>query len=110
MEKKEELTKIYAPSAVQNQEDTHSISDSTGKLTWQQQKEEQARLRKKQNDLKKTEDRIHELEVRDSEIDELMTREEVFTDVAKCMELNNEKTAVTEELETLYEIWETLAE
>ena len=76
----------------------------------QQQKEEQARIRKRQNELKKTEDRIHVLEVRDKEIDELMMQEEVFTNVAKCVELNKEKTAVNEELEQLYERWEELAE
>ncbi len=73
-------------------------------------KEEQARIRKRQNELKKTEERIHVLEVRDKEIDDLMMQEEVFTNVAKCVELNKEKTAINEELETLYERWEELAE
>ena len=112
LEKKDELTKIYVPSATE--EETASLPSSSaetaGKLTWQQQKEEQARIRKRQNELKKTEDRIHVLEVRDKEIDELMMQEEVFTNVAKCVELNKEKTAVNEELEQLYEHWEELAE
>ena len=108
LEKKDELTKIYVPSATE--EETASLPSSSaetaGKLTWQQQKEEQARIRKRQNELKKTEDRIHVLEVRDKEIDELMMQEEVFTNVAKCVELNKEKTAINEELEQLYEHWE----
>ena len=112
LEKKDELTKIYVPSATE--EETASLpsssADTAGKLTWQQQKQEQARIRKRQNELKKTEDRIHVLEVRDKEIDELMMQEEVFTNVAKCVELNKEKTAVNEELEQLYEHWEELAE
>lgn len=112
LEKKDELTKIYVPSATE--EETVSLPSSSaetaGKLTWQQQKEEQARIRKRQNELKKTEDRIHVLEVRDKEIDELMMQEEVFTNVAKCVELNKEKTAINEELEQLYERWEELAE
>ena len=112
LEKKDELTKIYVPAATE--EETASLPSSSaetaGKLTWQQQKEEQARIRKRQNELKKTEDRIHVLEVRDKEIDELMMQEEVFTNVAKCVELNKEKTAVNEELEQLYEHWEELAE
>ena len=112
LEKKDELTKIYVPSATE--EETASLPSSSaetaGKLTWQQQKEEQARIRKRQNELKKTEDRIHVLEVRDKEIDELMMQEEVFTNVAKCVELNKEKTAINEELEQLYEHWEELAE
>ena len=112
LEKKDELTKIYVPSATE--EETASLPSSSaetaGKLTWQQLKEEQARIRKRQNELKKTEDRIHVLEVRDKEIDELMMQEEVFTNVAKCVELNKEKTAINEELEQLYERWEELAE
>ena len=112
LEKKDELTKIYVPSATE--EETASLPSSSaetaGKLTWQQQKEVQARIRKRQNELKKTEDRIHVLEVRDKEIDELMMQEEVFTNVAKCVELNKEKTAINEELEQLYERWEELAE
>ena len=112
LEKKDELTKLYVPSATE--EETASLPSSSaetaGKLTWQQQKEEQARIRKRQNELKKTEDRIHVLEVRDKEIDELMMQEEVFTNVAKCVELNKEKTAINEELEQLYERWEELAE
>ena len=112
LEKKDELTKIYVPSATE--EETASLPSSSaetaGKLTWQQQKDEQARIRKRQNELKKTEDRIHVLEVRDKEIDELMMQEEVFTNVAKCVELNKEKTAINEELEQLYERWEELAE
>ena len=109
LEKKEELTKIYAPAAAK-QEVEAQFSESSGKLSWQQQKEEQAKLRKRQNDLKKTEDRIHELETRDSEIDILMTQEEIYTDVAKCIQLNNEKASIAEELEKLYELWEELAE
>ena len=107
LEKKEELTQIYAPSALP---DSSAEKESESKLSWQQQKEEQAKQRKRQNDLKKTEDRIHELETRDGEIDELMTQEEIFTDMSKCLELNKEKAAILEELDALYEIWETLAE
>ena len=111
LEKKDELTRIYVPSATE--EETASLpssAETAGKLTWQQQKEEQVRIRKRQNELKKTEERIHVLEVRDKEIDDLMMQEEVFTNVAKCVELNKEKTAINEELETLYERWEELAE
>lgn len=112
LEKKDELTKIYVPSATEEETASFpsSSAETAGKLTWQQQKEEQARIRKRQNELKKTEDRIHVLEVRDKEIDELMMQEEVFTNVAKCVELNKEKTAINEELEQLYERWEELAE
>ena len=89
-----------------------AISDSSaaGKMDWKTQKEEQARLRKRQNELKKTEDKIHELETRDGEIDELLSQEEIYTDVSRLMELNKEKESIQEELEVLYEKWEELAE
>lgn len=87
-----------------------SASDTGAKLDWKAQKEEQARIRKRQNELKKTEDAIHQLETRDSEINELLELEEVYTDVSRLMELNKEKDSISEKLEKLYELWEALAE
>ena len=85
-------------------------SPADGKTDWKAQKEEQARLRKRQNELKKVEDKIHELETRDGEIDGLLSQEEVYTDVSRLMELNKEKESIQKELEVLYEKWEELAE
>ena len=85
-------------------------SPADGKIDWKVQKEEQARLRKRQNELKKVEDKIHELETRDGEIDELLSQEDVYTDVSRLMELNKEKESIQKELEVLYEKWEELAE
>ncbi len=107
LEKVDELTKAYAPAA-----DTPvPASETSGsRLDWERQKEEQARTRKRQNELKKTEDRIALLEDRNNEIDDLMTKEEIFTDVAKCIELGKEKAAISDELDMLYEQWEALCE
>ena len=57
LEKKEELTRIYAPAAdAAALEETAAPSEaSSTKLDWKAQKEEQARLRKKENELKKEE-------------------------------------------------------
>ena len=55
-------------------------------------------------------DKIHELETRDGEIDELLSQEDVYTDVSRLMELNKEKESIQKELEVLYEKWEELAE
>ena len=77
-----------------------SSADAGGKLDWKAQKEEQARQRKRQNDLKKVEDEIHRLETRDGEIDGLLCDESVFSDVAKLMELNKEKEEIAGKLET----------
>ena len=102
LEKREELTEKYAPAAAQ-------AEASDNKLSWQQQKEEQARQRKRENELKKVEARIEELETRDKEIDETMVLPEICTNVAECARLSKEKTAIIEELEGLYEKWEELA-
>lgn len=111
LEKKEELTDKYAP--VQQEtvtvQETAPATTSEGKLTWQQQKEEQARKRKQEAELKKTEARIEELETRDKEIDETLVLPDVCTNVGRCAELSREKDKIQQELEELYEKWETLA-
>ena len=110
LEKREELTRIYAPetSVSSVAQSNAATAVSSGKDEWQKRKEEQARERKRQNDLKKTEDQIQKLEARNQEIDEQMCLESVYTDVAKCMELNKEKTENANKLEALYEVWESL--
>ncbi len=88
-----------------------TMDEYTGdnKLSWQQQKEEQARIRKRKNDLAKTEDEIHRLETRGEEIEELLTKEEIYTNVQKLIELNNEKKSIEDRLTMLLEQWELLA-
>lgn len=108
LEKKDLMTSLYTASPSGNEEATEEVSDI--KLDWKAQKEEQARIRKRQNELKKTEDEIHSLETRDGEIDEMLGKEEIFTDVPRLIELNKEKEAIAGKLEELYELWEELAE
>lgn len=108
LEKKEILTSAYVskPEIV-----TETSPEKTqAKLSWQEQKEEQARQRKRQNEFKKTEERITVLEERNMEIDDLLTQEAIYTNSVECQKLTNEKTANEEELEALYEKWEELAE
>ena len=107
LEKKDEMTQIYAPAQETAFEEVREVSET--KLTWQQQKEEQARKRKQENELKKTEQRIEELETRDKEIDATLILPDVCTNVGKCAELSREKDKIQQELEELYEKWETLA-
>ena len=108
LEKKEEMTRIYAPvQETAAQEVKENVSET--KLTWQQQKEEQALKRKRENELKKVEARIEELETRDKEIDETMVLPDICTNVAECTKLSREKAAIAEDLEGLYEKWEELA-
>lgn len=106
LEKKEELTKIYAP---ESDDEVPEETLSATKLDWKQQKEEQARQRKRENDLKKTEAEIEKLETRDREIDEEMNKPEIAVNVSECVRLSKEKAEIAEKLEVLYEKWEELA-
>lgn len=107
LEKKDELTAAYA-GETHIDSYTSPGAPSKSKLSWQEQKEAQAKERKRLNELKKTEDRITELEERDASIDEMMSLEEVFTNSVRCQELASEKAAIAAELENLYERWEEL--
>ena len=109
LEKKEALTAAYA-STTTNVSNPSTSAPSETKLDWKSQKEAQAKERKRQNDLKKTEERIAALEERDGEIDTLMTQEDVYTNSVRCQELSKEKADILEELEELYLKWEELAE
>lgn len=110
LEKKEELTAAYTSNVTVSDSSSSASAPSENKLSWQEQKEAQAKERKRQNDLRKTEERITALEERDSEIDQLMMKEEIFTNSVKCQELAQEKATIAEELEELYEKWEELEE
>jgi ATP-binding cassette subfamily F protein 3 len=110
LEKKEAVEAAFAAAPAAVTAVSPAFSAESAKLDWKAQKEEQAKLRKRQNELKKTEEEIHLLETRDSEIDSLLTLEEIYTDVAKLVSLNKEKEELNEKLSVLYEKWEGLAE
>ncbi len=86
-----------------------SFAPSSGVMDWKAQKEEQARIRKRQNELKRTEDEIQKLESRNEEIDSQLVREDICRDVAKLVDLHKEKDSLEERLSILYETWESLA-
>lgn len=109
LEKKDILTRAALGSR-QSENDQPTDHSASGVSDWKQQKEEQARLRKRQNDLRRTEEAILRLEERDGEIDDALTKEEVYSDPAKLMELNQEKTELQSQLSRLYEQWEALVE
>ena len=91
-----------------NTDAAESVSDS--KLSWQQQKEEQALKRKKENRLRKCEDDIAALEDEIAQLNEQMADPAIATDVAKLQELSQKQTALQETLEQRYEEWEELSE
>ncbi|MDD6857552.1 MAG: ABC-F family ATP-binding cassette domain-containing protein [Lachnospiraceae bacterium] len=110
LEKCDEMTKIYAPESGSLSSGSSSSAGTApdAKADWKAQKEEQAKLRKIQNEIKKTESRIDELEQIISECDSELANPEYATNVGKLMEIQKSKEAAEAELETLYEKWEEL--
>ena len=79
------------------------------KLDWKAQKEEQALRRKRENDLKKCEDMIADLEEKLSAIDAKMQQPEIACNSAELGKLTKEQAALQEKLDEQMELWETLA-
>ena len=71
-------------------------------------KEEQAKERKRQIDIKKIEEEISQIEDKIALLDEDLTKEEVYSSSIKCMEVHKEQEALKEKLDTLYEKWDSL--
>ena len=110
IEKKAERERLAAANAadmpaLQSVKAT-TVSDS--KADWLMQKEEQAKARKKANEIKKVEDEIEKTEARIAELDELLFTPEVNADTEKLKTLFDEKTVLETKLEALYEKWEEI--
>lgn len=103
LEKKDILTPVS-----QNAADASS-EPSAQKLDWQKKKEQQAAQRKKENELKKCETRIAELEDKIKVLDNEMSQPDTATNVAKLQELAKDREEAEKELEELYEKWEELS-
>lgn len=107
MEKKQEKLSISTEQTEQSS--STGTADAGTKLDWKAQKEEQAKARKKANDLKKTEQRIEELETQIAALEEEMAQPEVATNSGKLNELSLKHASLSEELNELYDKWESLA-
>ncbi len=139
LEKNEELTKLYtnkneqqilnkhnsSPSLLQknncidsqNNYDINKLKDynfntdpNSGKLSWLQQKEAQAKRRKLENEYNKTEQDIALNEEIISSVDNELSKPEIATNSAKCSELSEKRNTAELKLAKLYEKWEELAE
>ncbi len=115
LEKKDVVEETYAKS--QSASGTSGTLSSpqpapadNSKADWQAKKEEQSRIRKKANDLKRLEEAIAGLEERSREIDDELCRPEIATDAPRCMALAREQEKIAAELEEQYARWESLAE
>lgn len=94
----------------ENTLDNPTNATSDNKKNWQQQKEQQAQIRKIENEIKKVEKEIENLEQKNEEIDALLVKEEVYTDVEKLVECNNQKKKIEQRLEECMETWEELSQ
>ncbi|MGN0377243.1 MAG: ribosomal protection-like ABC-F family protein [Suilimivivens sp.] len=107
LEKKETLEQAYLTSSAVSFKAEEALSEN--KLDWQAQKEQQAKQRKKENDIKKCEEEISRLEERDRILDEEMALPENATNVAKLQEITKEKEEIADKLALLYDNWEQLS-
>ena len=113
IEKKEDNEKAQLTAVEKTAAPSQTMTETPAadnKLTWQQQKEEQARLRKIENELKKVEKEIEELEARNEELDAWLSDPANGTNVAKLQEYSKEHEANDNRLEELMEKWEELSE
>jgi ATP-binding cassette subfamily F protein 3 len=99
---------LLSPAAV-CEASSKPADDSAVKLDWKQQKESQALARKRENDIKKCEEKIEKLEAKGAELDEEMAKPEIATNSAKLQEVAAKRAEVDTELEELYAKWEELS-
>ena len=105
LEKKEDVERAQLHSGISAAEAT---ADSSAKLDWKAQKEEEAKKRKQANDLKKLEMLIERLEEEDAAIDVLFEDPETAVNPEKLTELSRRKNELMRELEEAYGEWERL--
>ena len=110
LEKREQLNQVYVKKTDTPAATVTASAETEQKVDWQAQKAEAARIRKLENELKKTESRIEELEALIVEIDEDCAKPENAVNSAKLNELAAKRMAYEEELGSCMERWEELSE
>ena len=107
LEKKEASSKALPSWSVSSS--GKDAAPSENKLDWQAKKEQQAKARKKENDLRKCEEAISALEKRIAGVESDMLLPENATNAAKLQELAGNLEEMNGELLGLYEKWEELS-
>lgn len=97
---------LFNSSSADNKGKTEDVDSM--KNEWLKQKEEKARVRKQQKRLETIEKEIEEAEERIKEIDVLMEQPDIYTDHIKCSELNQEREALQDKIDDLFEEWASL--
>ncbi|MFQ9515586.1 MAG: ABC-F family ATP-binding cassette domain-containing protein [Eubacterium sp.] len=106
-EKKEELTKIYAPK---EEKISTSSSTSSNKQDYLERKAEAARIRKLKNNISKVEELIKQNEDRLNELDEMLEDPAISTNSAKLNEISKEQNEISRKLDQLMDEWEQLSD
>ena len=107
LEKREKQTALHVTAG--QAEARVPEKTSAVKMDWEQQKKEQARIRKQENAIKKVEADIEAKEQAIAEIDEKLADPAIATNSAKLNELGSLRAKEQEALDELYEQWETLS-
>ena len=111
LEKKEDVERAQLQKTESDSStDSAPAGASDTKMSWQQQKEEQARRRKLENALRKIETQIETLEKKNEELDAALTDPANGTDIALLQSLSKEKEENDTQLMELMEQWEELSE
>lgn len=111
LEKKEDVERAQLQETESDSStDSAPAGASDTKMSWQQQKEEQARRRKLENALRKLETQIETLEKKNEELDAALTDPANGTDIALLQSLSKEKEENDTQLMELMEQWEELSE
>ena len=85
------------------------VEEAASKLDWKEQKARQAAQRKLDRAREQIEEKIEDLEEKLSELDEAFADPEIATNSARLNELSRQRQEMQEELDGLYEEWETFA-
>ena len=91
-----------------HQPEKQEISET--KLSYQEQKEQQAKERKLKNQIKKLETEIEETEVKIQALEEELMKPEIATDADKARDFFDQKTDLETHLNELYDKWESIQE
>lgn len=105
-----EQTHLQTETKVSDVTASATATASDTKLSWQQQKEEQARQRKLEKELQAVETEIEELESDNEQIDTELSDPANGNDVAKLQELSKKRAENDARLEELMQRWESLSE
>lgn len=111
IEKRDELRAAYlgdtSISLVKSNDAAKIPSESA--LDWKAQKEAQAAKRKRENDIRKTEDKISELEEKAEDINAQINLPENANDHVTLSKLTSELQDIHDQLDKLYAVWEKLS-